>query len=53
MYNVDCGNIYIHELCVKFMSSSRFVYSLFNECYYDYTLLICDTNIKSGDIIFI
>lgn len=53
IYKVDCSCITISELCENFSSKTKYVYSLFNECYYDISLLISETNIKTGDIIFL
>lgn len=53
-YCIDC-NIFvtISEICKIFGVENKYVYSLFNDCYYDVSKLIYDTDIRTGDVIFL
>lgn len=54
MYDVDITvSTKLLDLCKAFTVHNNYVYSLFNECYYNTSKTISETSIKTGDIIFI
>lgn len=53
-YSVNCKrNIKLKSICNKLNCDSNYLYSLFNHKYYSCYRTLLDTNIKSGDILFI
>lgn len=54
IFDVDIStNIKLIDVCKQFSMENEYVYSLFNEAYYNTSKKICETNIKTGDIVFI
>lgn len=53
-FNVDCSmNILLDDLVNKLGASSKYIYSLFNECYYSVHKSLIETEIRNGDILFL
>ncbi|MFV0499389.1 MAG: hypothetical protein ACK5NF_05100 [Bacilli bacterium] len=52
--NIDCHNsIYLSELCEVFNSNKKYIYSVFNEAFFEVNLKLYETDIVSGDIVFL